>query len=225
MDGAWGFLEHPVRPLYAARTAAYLHGLPGLHAPAGRTRRPRSLTTDARDTVFRVRIAPLPDGLHQETHHPSADDLGLDPETFSDVEVDLRLDVAERRVLALYTARATARLECDRTLDLYDEPIEGDHSVLFTAEAPPASDDAPDDDGVQPLADDATHIDLTASVHDTLLLALPLRRVSPAARAAEIPTEFGGPSDDEPADDRWAALQALRSGDPDAGASDSDYSD
>ena len=172
--------------------------------------------------MFRVRIAPLPDGLHQETHRPSADDLGLDPETFSDVEVALRLDVAERRVLAMYTARATARLECDRTLDLYDEPIEGDHSVLFTAEAPPSAADAPDDDEVQPLADDATHIDLTRSVHDTLLLALPLRRVSPAARAAEIPTEFGGPSDDEPADDRWAALQALRSGDD---ASDSDSSD
>ena len=177
--------------------------------------RPRSLTTDAPDTVFRVRIAPLPDDLLQEVHHPSADDLGLDPETFSAVEVDLRLDVAERRVLAFYTARATARLECDRTLELYDQPVEGTHAVLFTADAPPA-DDEPDDD-VQPLSEDATHIDLTASVHDTLLLALPLRRVSPAAAAAEIPTEFGGPSEDEPADDRWAALEALR---PDEGDSD-----
>ena len=162
--------------------------------------------------MFRVRIAQLPDGLHQETHRPTADSLGLDPETFSDVEVDLRLDVAERRVLAAYTVRATARLECDRTLELYDQPVEGDHAVLFTADAPPVSDDEPDDD-VQPLPEDATDLDLTTSVHDTLLLALPLRRVSPAARAAEIPTEFGGPSGDEPADDRWAALQALRSGD------------
>ena len=37
--------------------------------------------------------------------------------------------------------------------------------------------------------------------------------MSPAAEAAEIPTEFGGPSEHEPADDRWAALQALRDGD------------
>ncbi|WP_143537530.1 YceD family protein [Rubrivirga marina] len=171
--------------------------------------------------MFRVRIAHLPDGLHQETHRPSADDLGLDPETFSGVEVDLRLDVAERRVLAAYTARATARLECDRTLDMYDEPVEGDHAVLFTADAPPPSEDEPDDD-IQPLADDSLDIDLTASVHDTLLLALPLRRVSPAARAAEIPTAFGESSDDGLADDRWAALQALRSGDAEG---DSDSSD
>lgn len=164
--------------------------------------------------MFRVRIAPLPDGLHQEVHRPTAEDLGLDPETFSDIEVDLRLDVAARRVLAAYTARATARLECDRTLDLYDQPVEADHAVLFTADAPGGD----EDDDVQPLPEDATHIDLTASVHDTLLLALPLRRVSPAAEAAEIPTAFG--ADDEPADgsvdSRWAALKALRPDDSDS---------
>ncbi len=171
--------------------------------------------------MFRVRIAPLPDGLHQETHRPTADDLGLDPEVFSDVEVDLRLDVADRRVLAAYTARATARLECDRTLDLYDERVEADHAVLFTADAPAEGDT---DDDVQPLTDDALAIDLTAPVHDTLLLALPLRRVSPAARDAEIPTAFGvaDNDDDAPADARWAALQALRSADPDGDPDSSD---
>ena len=161
--------------------------------------------------MFRVRIANLPDGLHQETLHPSAESLGLDPEVFSGVEVDVTLDIAERRVLAAFTARATARLECDRTLELYDQPVEGAHAVLFSADAPPPEDDA--DDDVQPLADDDQELDLTAPVHDTLVLALPLRRVSPAAQAAEIPTEFGGPSEDEPADDRWAALQALRDAD------------
>ncbi len=169
--------------------------------------------------MFRVRIASLPDGLLQETHRPTADDLGLDPEVFSDVEVDLRLDVADHRVLAAYTARATARLECDRTLEMYDEPVEADHAVLFTADAP----DGPDDD-VRPLTDDALAIDLTAPVHDTLLLALPLRRVSPAARDAEIPTAFGAADDDDdaPADPRWAALQALRPADPDGDPDSSD---
>ena len=161
--------------------------------------------------MFRVRIAPLPDGLHQETLQPSADDLGLDPEVFSEIEVDVTLDIADRRVLAAYTARATARLACDRTLDLYDQPVEGAHAVVFSADAPESdAGDEPADDGLLPLADDDQEIDLTAPVYDTLVLALPLRRVSPAAEAAEIPTEFGGPSGDEPADDRWAALQALR---------------
>ena len=163
--------------------------------------------------MFRVSIANLPDGLHRETLTPSADDLGLDPAVFSAVEVAVTLDVSERRVLAAFTASATARLTCDRTLEPYDHAVSGDHAVLFSADAPP-QDDEPDDD-LQPLADDAQALDLTAPVHDTLVLALPLRRVSPAAREAKIPTAFGGPSDDEPADDRWAALQALRDDDPD----------
>ena len=159
--------------------------------------------------MFRVRIAHLSDGLHQETLTPSADELGLDPEVFSDVSVDLHLDIADRRVLAAFTATATARLECDRTLDLFDQPVEGSHSVLFSADTPPDGED------VFALSDDAQEVDLTAPVHDTLVLALPLRRVSPAAREAEIPTAFGGPSEDEPADDRWAALKALRGSDTD----------
>lgn len=163
--------------------------------------------------MFRVSIANLADGLHQETLHPSADDLGLDPATFSDVTVDVTLDIAERRVLAAFTARARARLTCDRTLDLYDQPVAGDHSVLFSDDAAALAADDDGDDAVQPLAADAQDLDLTGPVHDTLVLALPLRRVSPAAEVAEIPTAFGGPADGEPADDRWAALQALRSDD------------
>ncbi|MDT0631075.1 DUF177 domain-containing protein [Rubrivirga sp. S365] len=160
--------------------------------------------------MLRVRIAPLPDGLHDETLRPTAADLGLDPDVFSGIEVDVHLDVAERRVLVAYTARATARLECDRTLAMYDEPVEAAHAVLFTADAP---DD--EDDDVQPLTDDAVEVDVADPVRDTLLLALPLRRVCPEARDAEIPTAFGGPAEGEPADDRWAALEALRADDAD----------
>ena len=157
--------------------------------------------------MLRVSIAHLPDGLHEETLRPAAADLEVDPDVFSDVELDVRLDLAERRVLVAYTVRATARLECDRTLAMYDEPVEGAHAVLFDADA-----DGEDDD-VRPLAADAVELDVTDPVRDTLLLSLPLRRVSPDARDAEIPTAFGGPSEGEPADDRWAALEALRDAD------------
>ena len=159
--------------------------------------------------MLRVRIAPLSDGLHTERLTPSAADLDLDPAVFTDVEVDLRLDVRDRRIRVAYTVRATARLECDRTLDLYDEAVAGDHEVLLV---PPdaALADAADDESVQVLPLDATHADLAGPVRDTLLLALPLRRISPAARDLPMETAFGGPAGDEPADDRWDALRALQ---------------
>lgn len=168
--------------------------------------------------MLRVRIAPLSDGFHTETLTPAAADLDLDPVVFGDIEVDLRLDVRDRRIRAAYTARATAHLECDRTLDLYDEAVEGDHEVLLV---PPgaALADAADDESVQVLPLDATHVDLAGPVRDTLLLALPLRRISPAARDMPLATAFGGPTGDEPADDRWDALRALRPDSDTAGRS------
>lgn len=160
--------------------------------------------------MFRVPIDILPDGAHAETLQPSVEDLKLDAEIFSDIHVDLRLDVNGRRILAMFDTRATARLECDRTLEMYGQPIEGSHAVLFVP--PEASGEVEeDDDDVRVLADADTHIDLTEAVRDTLLLAVPLRHVSPAGEALDLQTTFGKAEADS--DSPWAALQALR---PDA---------
>ena len=78
--------------------------------------------------MLRIALAPFGDGLHEQTLPPTADDLGLDPGTFAGIEVDLKLDVqgrdaAARRILATFEARATATLECDRTLVLFEQPV------------------------------------------------------------------------------------------------------
>lgn len=167
---------------------------------------PRSLTLSP--DVLRVLIAPLSDGVHAETLQPSAADLNLDPEAFSGIEVDLRLNINGRRILAMFDVRATAQLECDRTLEMYGQPIEGSHAVLFVPpEAAPEMDD--DDDEVYLLEDSDAHIDLTNPVRDTLLLAVPLRHVSPAGEALDMQTTFGDVAVD--GDDPWAALRALGS--------------
>ena len=158
--------------------------------------------------MFRVPIDSLSDGVHAETLQPSAADLGLDPEAFSGIEVDLRLNLNSRRVLAMFDTRATAQLECDRTLEMYGQPIEGSHAVLFV---PPEASSEADDDGdeARVLADADTHIDLTDPVRDTLLLAVPLRHVSPAGEALDMETTFGASDSDR--DGPWAALRALSS--------------
>ena len=170
--------------------------------------------------MFRVPIAHLSDGLHTETLSPSADEVGLDPSVFSDVTVELRLDVRDRRVLAAFDVRATATLECDRTLEMYPQPLEGRHAVLFV---PPgsASLDGDGDEDVLPLPSDATELDLTAPVHDTLLLAVPLRRVSPAGEALELETQYGADDTEAERDTRWDALRALGSDSPPRPAGDS----
>ena len=155
--------------------------------------------------MLRVDIASLDDGLHEVELRPSAEDLGLDPDTFADIAVAVQLDVSERRVRASYAAEAVATLECDRTLAEYQQPVEGAHEVLFSADA-----SGDEEEDVYPLPEHGRELDLSEPVRDTLLLALPLRRVAPEAEDAEIPTRFGGPAEGEPADDRWEALRRLR---------------
>jgi uncharacterized protein len=169
--------------------------------------------------MLRIPIAGLADGLHVQALRVDAADLDLDPAAFADVALDLRLDVAGRRILAAFDVRAVATLECDRTGVLYAQPVSGSHTVLFVPpdRLPPEA----EDDDLFPLADAAAEIDLTEPVRDTLLLALPLRRVAPGAEEAEIATSFGAPTDAEgrPVDDRWDALRRLRGDDEEPGPS------
>ena len=164
--------------------------------------------------MLRVDLAPFDDGLHEMELDPTAADLDLDPEVFRDIAVALRLDVHDRRVRAAYVTRAVATLECDRTLDMYPQPVEGTHEVLFTTS--PIAEDA---DDVYPFPEQDQVIDLTQPVRDTILLSLPLRRVSPEAEAQEIQTRFGD-SDEDATDTRWEALRRLLP--PDEGAPSDD---
>ena len=168
--------------------------------------------------MLRIDIAARAFGRHEETLRVEPDTLGLDPDVFGEILIDLRLDIAERRVLADFDVASEATLVCDRTLVPYQQSVRGRHTVLFVSpeQLPPED----EDETMQPLPDDATEIDLTEPVRDTLVLALPLRRVAPEAEETEIPAAFGAPDDtgDAPVDDRWEALRALR--DADEGDSD-----
>ena len=105
-------------------------------------------------------------------------------------------------------------LICDRTLFDFTRRIDGSHAVVFV---PPKDIDADDeDDNLFPLEKGAEEIDLTEIIRDTLLLAVPIRKIAPGAEDEELPTSFGEP-DEEDIDPRWKALKGL--------ASDSDQGD
>ena len=155
-----------------------------------------------------VRLAALKPGVHHLHFTPTADDLGLDPALFGDVAVEARLDVGTGRIVAHLDARATAHLVCDRTLVPFDEPVAGGYDVLYTNDAALAADG---DDDVRYVAPSEPFLDLADVVHDTLLLALPTRRVAPGADASDLPLSFGAASDEPDAlDPRWEALRRLR---------------
>lgn len=161
-----------------------------------------------------IDITSLKPGLHQQTLTPAPDDLGLDAEMFDEIVVDVQIDHEEDRDLVAFTARAMATLECDRTLVPFQQPVQGSYAVLFVLPErldQYTTDDDSDDD-VRPLPDPGRPLDLTESVRDTLLLALPTRRIAPGAEDEDIPFQFGALTDEDgnPMDPRWDTLRKLR---------------
>lgn len=162
-----------------------------------------------------IETASLPTGLHEMTLTPSAEDVTLDPDVFSDLSVEVRLDHEEQRDLVAFTARATATLECDRTLEPFDQAVSGSYAVLFVLPEHLdryTTDDGDEGDDVRPLPEPGAALDITGPVRDTLLLALPTRRVAPGAEDEELQVQYGAltDSDGDPMDPRWEALKKLR---------------
>lgn len=161
--------------------------------------------------MLQIDLISLDDGLHEQTLSPSPEDLNLDPDEFSDISVDVRLDLSNGRAFASFDIRATAHLVCDRTAVAFSQPVEGNYSILFVP--PDQIPDDADEENILPLPMDEMGLDLTQPARDTLLLALPVRRVAPEAEDKEIETVFGATLDKDgnPIDDRWEALRGLQS--------------
>ncbi|PIQ60559.1 MAG: hypothetical protein COV99_10655 [Bacteroidetes bacterium CG12_big_fil_rev_8_21_14_0_65_60_17] len=160
--------------------------------------------------MVRIDIHTLKPGVHEFDLAPAASDLEVDEEQFRDISVHVRLEISRKNIMAMLTTRASARLECDRTLVEYTQDITGSFGVLF---APPETienlETEHEGDDIRPLHATDEYIDLTDVTRDTLLLSVPLRKLAPGAENAEIPTTFGEPDETE-IDPRWAELARIR---------------
>lgn len=133
---------------------------------------------------------------------PDVADLDLDASELADVQAVVTLVRTEDRIRVTVDAAATATLTCDRTGVRFTQPIAGAYHALLVE----AGQEAPDHDEVIILEKFQKTINLTHVVRDTLLLAIPIRKVAPGAEALDIPTVFGGEAAVDP---RWDALRAL----------------
>ena len=137
---------------------------------------------------------------------PDAEDLDLDPEVFSALGVTVNQDHRSDKRRLRIRAEAVVNLTCDRTLRVFSKRIQGQHELAIVNSDERAGDEAEADQVVlQPFQ---TKIDLTSAVRDTLLLAVPVRKVAPEAESLVIPTVYGAPDEAEPA--YWDALNKLK---------------
>ena len=158
--------------------------------------------------MLKIDIRSLSNGIHDLSFTPSPEEIEVSEDKFSDLKLDVRLDIASRRLYVRVKIAATVALVCDRTSVDYTLPVKGFFSVVFV---PPEELDGDEErDDLFPLLQGAEDIDLTTTVRDTLLLAVPIRKIAPGADEEDIPTTFGEPTETD-LDPRWVALEALKS--------------
>ena len=139
---------------------------------------------------------------------PPAQTLELDPAVFSNLRVDVHLaEEGDDLVLSL-AASADAVLVCDRTLDMYTTRVSGSCRILLLPSGGAETDHAYDEViSVDPLQ---RVVDVTDVARDTVMLAVPMRKVTPHATDLVLPRVFGAPK--SAVAQHWAPLQHLHSG-------------
>lgn len=154
-----------------------------------------------------IDIKALKAGLHEYDWDLEPESIDLDPEVYRDLHVHAKMDLHPSRIFVTLEVDGVAKLVCDRTLVTFDQPIEGEYSILFAGAEFFEGKEGEEED-MKLLSQDDEEIDLTEAVRDTFLLALPQRRIAPGAESEDIPMQFGRT---EAVDPRWEALIALKS--------------
>jgi len=153
-------------------------------------------------------IRSLKEGFQTLEFSPTTEELGVEEPAFRDAQVEVQVTVDGEQLVVRVSAQAIAELTCDRTLEPFDKAVRGRYTVCFMPKS--MMDDDAENDNVVALPKDRDELDLTDIVRDTLMLAVPVRKIAPGAEDLDIPTSFGEASDED-VDPRWKGLEKLRS--------------
>lgn len=139
---------------------------------------------------------------------------GLVPEFSDTVSVVGTVQRVGRKVHVTYTVTANATLVCDRSLEEFTELISVHVSLDYAFDGELynrqlGTEVEPDE--IRGLREDAQEIDLTDDVRQDLVVALPMKRISPRYRSEEIGSnnEINEHHGRVEIDERWAALKKL----------------
>lgn len=158
------------------------------------------------------------------------------PEGRSELHLDLTSDVVEEGDPRLISGEATLHffktaffveiefelnalleLQCDRSLDLFEYPVQTRYKVVFKADA---SDIADDRMAERTFASQGEELDITTDIRDSILLALPIKPIHPRftddeGNPVDFETQkFGflneSETEHEIIDPRWSKLKELK---------------
>lgn len=162
-------------------------------------------------------IVEIPEGESSQTLALEPEDLDLSPYTFKGGKIDLEFYRTIHFIRVNFTVHSDVELQCDRSLDHFDYPIDTDYEVLFKVDVKEESED--EDGAVRRFNFSSNTFNIEDEVRDTVMLHIPMQKIHPRyldedGNIKEFDTKkFGDiPDDDEEeiVDSRWEDLKKLK---------------
>jgi uncharacterized metal-binding protein YceD (DUF177 family) len=163
--------------------------------------------------MISLKISDLPMGKSTYRRSVDAEDLQLEgiPLKEGVLVIDIERMVASIKVD--FNITGYAQLVCDRSLDIFDYPIDASYAVLFR---PDQQQDVEDEYlTVKKLDLNKNKIDVTNEIRETILLEIPIKKLHPRYFDEEgnpIPyqVDFGGSETITDSDARWDILKHIK---------------
>lgn len=122
------------------------------------------------------------------------------------VDVALRVKRTSEAFELDFQFKGTVNVECDRCLELMNQPIQGECSLRVRLG------EEDDDDGeLITVAENPGVLDLSWHLYEMLALVIPMRHVHPEGECnAQVIGRLNATGKEKPTDPRWAALEQLK---------------
>lgn len=133
------------------------------------------------------------------------------------VFVELQLDKKEKMITLLFSLKGNVALECDRCLDVYEQPVNStSHLILKTGKYKKE-----ETDEIEIIPESANEINVAQYIYEFIHLALPAKKNHPSNKKGEPlcnkiileklkEHESGKQQQIEDTDPRWDALKNLK---------------
>ena len=159
--------------------------------------------------MIEFKVSDIPLGESEDTLYLKKGELDLGSYEFAGGELHLHFNREEDTIRIFFTIKTELTLICDRSLELFPFDVEEDYEVIYRLDGEEYSDDV--EVTVKPLASHENVIQIDQEVRDTILLAVPAKKLHPKYLDEEgEPTDFQATFGEETVDPRWEPLKSLK---------------
>jgi len=159
--------------------------------------------------MIKFKVSDIPIGESEETLTLGKDEVDLGSYEFSGGELHLHFDREDDTIRIFFTIKTELTLICDRSLEPFSFLVDEDYEVIYRLDGEEFTDDV--EVTVKPLASHDNVIQIDQEVRDTILLAIPAKKLHPKFLDEQgEPTDFQVTFGEETIDPRWEPLKSLK---------------